>query len=92
MQALIAQDPFPNRKAPSIPATTDLKVNNLPYDSTVDMVRGALQDFDISKIVIKEGYAFVGVASAQVQLAVQKLNGTMVGNRVITVKLAERRK
>jgi len=81
-----------NRQPTPLFATTDLKINNLPYGVTFGIIQNIFQGFDLTKVVIKEGYAFVGIMSAQAEFAVQMLNGSMVGDRTITVKVAEGRK
>jgi RNA recognition motif-containing protein len=61
--------------------TTDLKINNLPFDMTFNNIHYLFGGFKISKVIIKKGYAFVAVASTEADQAVKALNGTMVGNR-----------
>jgi hypothetical protein len=73
-------------------ATTDLKVNNLPYGVADSNIRHIFESFRLSRVVVKEGYAFVGIASDEAQRAIGELKGKKVGHRVITLKVAERRK
>jgi RNA recognition motif-containing protein len=49
--------------SPAVPLT-DLKVNNLPYSVDEITLRGVFKDFGVSKVIVKTGYAFVGVASS----------------------------
>ena len=72
-------------------ATTDLKINNLPYGVTVSTIRNVFHGFNLSKVIVKEGYAFVGIAANEVECAGQGLKGKKIGDRIITVKVAERR-
>ncbi|KAF2824684.1 hypothetical protein CC86DRAFT_446844 [Ophiobolus disseminans] len=72
--------------------TTDLKLNNLPYGVTFGVIQNVFQGFNISKVIIKKGYAFVGIASLEAVQAVQMLDGKMVSGQSIAVKVAERRK
>lgn len=50
------------------------------------------EGFVLYKVVVKEGFAFVGIATNQVGRAIDKLDNSMVGGRQIKVKVAERLK
>ncbi|RMZ69845.1 RNP domain-containing [Pyrenophora seminiperda CCB06] len=73
-------------------ASTDLKVNNLPYGVAESNIRIIFESFTVYKVVCKEGYAFVGIASDEVDRALKELPGKMVGDRKITVKVSERKR
>ncbi|KAF2125631.1 hypothetical protein P153DRAFT_369660 [Dothidotthia symphoricarpi CBS 119687] len=80
--------------SPSTPrgSTTDLKVNNLPYGVAESTIRMLFQGFNVSKVVIRHGFAFVGIASNEVERAIQELNDKPIGEMNISVKVSERRK
>ena len=86
--------------APSIPApaplpptdVTDLKLENLPYDITEYKIRTLFEGFAVYKVVIKQGYAFVGIPTGEVGRAINMINDTMIGARYIEVKVANSRK
>jgi hypothetical protein len=70
-------------------ATTDLKVRNLPYGVAESTLHIVFQGFQVSKVIVKEGYAFVGIATNEVERAIAALKGRKIGDRVISVKVAE---
>jgi RNA recognition motif-containing protein len=72
--------------------TTDLKLNNLPYEVADSNIRIIFEGFTVTKVIIKQGYAFVGIATSEVGRAIQELSGKMVGGRKMGIKVAERRK
>jgi hypothetical protein len=72
--------------------TTDLKLVNLPYGIADSNIRIIFEGFAVYKVVVKQGYAFVGIATAEVGRAIDQLNDSMVGGRKIKVKVSERRK
>ncbi|KAF1919178.1 hypothetical protein BDU57DRAFT_568381 [Ampelomyces quisqualis] len=72
--------------------STDTKVNNLTYGVDEMILRGVINVLGVSKVIIKRGYAFVSVASSEVEKAVQAVDGKKIGDRIISVKIAERRK
>ncbi|KAI4642675.1 uncharacterized protein J4E78_010148 [Alternaria triticimaculans] len=72
--------------------TTDLKLENLPYDVTDYQIRTIFEGFTVYKIVIKQGYAFVGIPTGAVGRALDKLNETMIGAQYIKAKVADPRK
>ncbi|KAH6875031.1 hypothetical protein BKA58DRAFT_310776 [Alternaria rosae] len=71
---------------------TYLKLNNLPYDVADSNIRILFEGFMLYEVIVKEGFAFVGILTNQVGRAIDKLNNSMVGGRQIKVKVAERRK
>tara|TARA_R110002003_G_scaffold143_17_gene13322 strand:+ start:3857 stop:5005 length:1149 start_codon:yes stop_codon:yes gene_type:complete len=71
-------------------ATTDLKVRNLPYGVAESTLRIVFQGFRVSKVIVKEGYAFVSIATDEVEHAIAALQGRKIGDRVISVKVGER--
>jgi hypothetical protein len=73
-------------------ATVDLKVNNLPYGVSDSNIRTFFQAFTVAKVVVKEGYAFVGIAAGDADKAIEVLSGKKVGDRIVTIKLAAPRK
>ncbi|KAJ4361856.1 hypothetical protein N0V83_010797 [Neocucurbitaria cava] len=73
-------------------ATTDLKVNKLPIGVAESDIHLIFQDFTISKVVIKHGHVYVGVASDERERALRELNGKKIGDQYITVKVSERSK
>ncbi|KAI4605606.1 hypothetical protein J4E83_010498 [Alternaria metachromatica] len=72
--------------------TTDLKLENLPYDVTNHKILTLFEGFAVYKVVIKQGYAFVGIPTGQVGRALDKLNETMIGAQYIKAKVADPRK
>ncbi|KAI4703559.1 hypothetical protein J4E89_009980 [Alternaria sp. Ai002NY15] len=72
--------------------TTDLKLENLPYDVTDYKIRTLFEGFAVYKVVIMQGYAFVGIPTGQVGRALDKLNETMIGASYIKAKVADPRK
>ncbi|KAL1797114.1 hypothetical protein ACET3X_003720 [Alternaria dauci] len=70
--------------------TTDLKLNNLPYDVAESDVRTFFAGFTVTKIVLKQGYAFVRIATSEVGRAME-LSGKTVGGRKISVKVSQSR-
>ncbi|KAH7082473.1 hypothetical protein FB567DRAFT_630826 [Paraphoma chrysanthemicola] len=83
--------PAPIKPGPGY-ETIDLKVNNLPYGVAESTLRIVFQDFRVAKVVLKEGYAFIGIASEEVERAIATLKGRKVGDRVMAIKVSERRK
>jgi len=80
-------------RAPLPPTdTTDLKLSNLPYDITDYRIRTLFESFAVYKIVIMQGYAFVGIPTGEVGRALDKLNETMIGAQYIKAKVADPRK
>jgi len=78
---------------PTLPLkTTNLKINNLPYGVADSNIRIIFQGFSLSRVVVKQGYAFVDIAAEEAERAVQQLTGKKVGDRFITLKVSERRK
>jgi hypothetical protein len=78
------------RPAPA--KTTNLKINNMPYGSADSNIRAIFQGYNLTRVVVKQGYAFVDIAADEAERAVQELTGKKVGGRYITVKVSERRK
>ncbi|KAI4913405.1 uncharacterized protein J4E92_009754 [Alternaria infectoria] len=72
--------------------TTDLKLENLPYDVTDYKIRTIFEGFAVYKVVIKQGYAFVGIPTGAVGRALDMLNDTMIGAQYIKAKVADPRK
>ncbi|KAG9186378.1 hypothetical protein G6011_02934 [Alternaria panax] len=72
--------------------TTDLKLNNLPYGVVDSNIRIFFEGFTVTKVIAKQGYAFVGIATNEVGRAIEELSGKMVGDRKISVKVSQRRK
>ncbi|KAI4678819.1 hypothetical protein J4E81_010547 [Alternaria sp. BMP 2799] len=72
--------------------TTDLKLENLPYDVTDYKIRTIFEGFVVYKVVIKQGYAFVGIPTGAVGRALDMLNNTMIGAQYIKAKVADSRK
>jgi RNA recognition motif-containing protein len=73
-------------------ATVDLKVNNLPYGVVDSNIRTFFQAFTIAKVIVKEGYAFVGIAAGEADRAIEVLSGKKIGDRIISIKMAAPRK
>ncbi|KAI4675976.1 uncharacterized protein J4E84_009775 [Alternaria hordeiaustralica] len=71
---------------------TDLKLENLPYDVTDYKIRTLFEGFVVYKVVIKQGYAFVGIPTGEVGAAIDMLNETMIGAQYIKAKVAHPRK
>jgi RNA recognition motif-containing protein len=73
--------------------TVDLKLNKVPFNATEQDMRTFFNRFQLRKIVMKEGYAFVGMDGEQeAQRAVQQLNRKKMLGRAVDVKLAGPRK
>ncbi|KAI4611642.1 uncharacterized protein J4E87_010492 [Alternaria ethzedia] len=91
---------FGSSSAPPIPApaplpptnVTDLKLENLPYDVTNHKILTLFEGFAVYKVVIKQGYAFVGIPTGEVGRALDMLNDTMIGAQYIKAKVADPRK
>ncbi|KAH7070768.1 hypothetical protein BKA63DRAFT_579469 [Paraphoma chrysanthemicola] len=83
--------PAPIKPGPAY-ENVDLKANNLPYGVAESTLRIFFQDYRVAKVVLKEGYAFIGIASDEAERAIANLKGRKVGNRVMTIKVSERRK
>lgn len=79
---------------PAIPLqdTTDLKLNNLLRDVADSGIRIIFEGFTVSKVIVKQGYAFVGIATSEIGRAIDMLSGKMVGGRKISVKVSQRNK
>ncbi|KAI4911161.1 hypothetical protein J4E85_011299 [Alternaria conjuncta] len=77
-----------------LPSTdiTDLKLENLPYDVTNYQIRTIFEAFTVYKVVIMQGYAFVGIPTGAVGRALDMLNDTMIGASYIKAKVADPRK
>jgi len=73
-------------------AMTDLKVNNLPYGVAESNIRIVFEGFTVYKVVVKEGHAFVGIATDELDRALKELAGKQVGDRKINVKVSERKR
>ncbi|KAI4665183.1 uncharacterized protein J4E88_010631 [Alternaria novae-zelandiae] len=71
---------------------TDLKLENLPYDITDLRIRTIFEGFAVYKVVVKQGYAFVGIPTGAVGRALDMLNDTMIGAGYIKAKVADSRK
>jgi hypothetical protein len=71
---------------------TDLKLNNLPHDVADSSIRIIFGGFTVSKVIVKQGYAFVGIATSEVGRAIEELSGKMVGGRKISVKVSQHNK
>ncbi|KAI4906686.1 hypothetical protein J4E90_010374 [Alternaria incomplexa] len=71
---------------------TDLKLSNLPYDVTDYKIRTLFEGFTVYKVVIMQGYAFVGIPTGEVGRALDMLNDTMIGAQYIKAKVADPRK
>ena len=71
---------------------TDLKLSNLPYDVTDHKIRTLFEGFVVYKVVIMQGYAFVGIPTGEVSRALDMLNDTMIGAQYIKAKVADPRK
>jgi len=71
---------------------TDLKLDNLPHDVADSSIRIIFGGFTVSKVIVKQGYAFVGIATSEVGRAIEELSGKMVGGRKISVKVSQRNK
>jgi hypothetical protein len=70
--------------------TIDLKVNNVPYGTEDFNIPMVFQGFTVTKVTLQKGFAFVRIAAGEADHAIRELNGKRVGDRNITVKLAER--
>lgn len=84
--------PIPTPAALPPTDITDLKLENLPYDVTDYKIRTLFEGFAVYKVVIKQGYAFVGIPTGQVGRALDMLNDTMIGAQYIKAKVADPRK
>ncbi|KAI4642611.1 uncharacterized protein J4E79_011493 [Alternaria viburni] len=71
---------------------TDLKLENLPYDVTNHKILTLFEGFAVYKVVIKQGYAFVGIPTGEVGRALDMLNDTMIGAGYIKAKVTDPRK
>jgi RNA recognition motif-containing protein len=71
---------------------TDLKLNNLPHGVADSSIRIIFEGFTVSKVIVKQGYAFVGIATSEVDRAIEELSGKMVGGRKMSVKVSQRKK
>ncbi|KAB2099124.1 hypothetical protein AG0111_0g12644 [Alternaria gaisen] len=71
---------------------TDLKLNNLPNGVADSSVRIIFEGFTVSKVIVKQGYAFVGIATSEIGRAIEELSGKMVGGLKISVKVSQRNK
>ena len=71
---------------------TDLKLENLPYDVTDYQIRTIFEGCTVYKVVVMQGYAFVGIPTGEVGRALDKLNETMIGAQYIKAKVADPRK
>lgn len=71
---------------------TDLKLNNLPHGVVDSSIRIAFEGFTVSEVIVKQGYAFVGIATSEAGRAIEELSGRMVGGRKISVKVSQRSK
>ncbi|RYN78822.1 hypothetical protein AA0119_g9941 [Alternaria tenuissima] len=74
------------------PDMTDLKLSNLPHAVADSSIRIIFEGFTVSKVIVKQGYAFVGIATSEVGRAIEELSGKMVGGRKISVKVSQRNK
>ena len=71
---------------------TDHKVNNLPYGVAESNIRTVFEGFTVYKVVVKEGHAFVGITTDELDLALNELPGKQVGDRKINVRVSERKR
>ncbi|KAI4612599.1 hypothetical protein J4E80_007333 [Alternaria sp. BMP 0032] len=95
MKAAFGSASAPPIAAPApLPPTdiTDLKLENLPYDITNSKILSIFEGFGVYKVVIKQGYAFVGIPTGAVGRALDMLNNTMIGAQYIKAKVADPRK
>jgi hypothetical protein len=67
---------------------TDVRIGNLSYSAKKPDLRDLFKDFETTKIVVKEGYGFVGLRSLQdAQAAYSRLSGKKILGRAVTVKI-----
>jgi hypothetical protein len=70
------------------PGPTDVRVDNLAYSANKGQIRDFFKDFKITKVVLKQGFAWVGFDTLEdARRATQRLNGKKVLGRPVTIKV-----
>lgn len=87
---------LPNRQPANVvpknvvlpPGPTDVKVENLSYSAKKPDVRDLFNGFEVSKVIVKKGYAFVGLPTLKdAQSAESRLSGRKLLGRTVSVKV-----
>jgi len=80
---------LPLKDAPLPPGPTDVRVDNVPYAAQKSELQDLFKGFEVTKVVLKKGYGFVGLASLKdAQSASSRLGGRKVLGRTVSVKVA----
>lgn len=70
------------------PGPTYVRINNISYSTKKLDLRDMLKGFEVTKVDIKKGYGFVGLASLKdAQLATARLSGRKLLGRTVSVKV-----
>jgi RNA recognition motif-containing protein len=76
------------KKAPLPDGPTDVRVDNIAYSAKKTDLRDFFKGFDVTKVVLKKGYSFVGFNSLKdAQSAATRLGGKKMLGRSVSVKV-----